>query len=287
MIWLIGNRGMLGSDVEEMLKRHSIPYVASDIDIDITDYTILRDFASSREIGWIINCSAYTAVDRAEEERDKAFSINSDGAHNIARVARDSGAKLIHISTDYVFDGEKHGPYLEDDETNPLGAYGQSKLAGEQRIISTTDRYFIIRTAWLYGAKGNNFVRTMLRLFRERDEVRVVADQWGSPTYTKDLANTLISAANSNAFRFGIYHFTNDGRTNWYEFAREIYNLAIQYGHVKRDVNIIPISTSEYPTKAQRPKNSYLSKEKIVRELAIPCRSWQMALEEFIQNFED
>jgi dTDP-4-dehydrorhamnose reductase len=282
MIWLIGNRGMLGSDVEEMLKTRSVPYVASDLDIDITDYTALRDFASSRDIGWIINCSAYTAVDNAEEERDKAFSINADGAHNIARVAKDSGAKLVHVSTDYVFDGEKTGPYVENDETNPLGAYGQSKLAGEQRIISAMEPYFIIRTAWLYGAKGNNFVRTMLRLFRERNEVKVVADQWGSPTYTKDLANTLISVANGNASRFGIYHFTNEGRTNWHEFAKEIYSLARRNGLINREVNIIPIAASEYPTKARRPKNSYLSKEKIGRELGVECRDWRKALEEFI-----
>ena len=282
MIWLIGNRGMLGSDVEEMLKTRSVPYVASDADIDITDYAMLRNFASSKEIDWIINCAAYTAVDKAEEERDKAYSINADGAHNIARVAKDSGATLIHVSTDYVFDGEKNGPYIEDDETNPLGVYGQSKRAGEQRIMSAMDRYFIIRTAWLYGAEGNNFVRTMIRLFRERGEVRVVADQWGSPTYTKDLADTLISAASRASFRFGIYHFTNEGRTNWYDFAREIYNQALRYGHVKREVKIIPITTAEYPTKARRPKNSYLSKEKIIRELGIECRTWQKALEEYI-----
>ena len=282
MIWLIGNRGMLGSDVEDLLKTRSVPYVSSDIDIDITDYKTLRDFAASKGIGWIINCSAYTAVDAAEDERDKAFSINADGAHNIARVAEDSGATLIHVSTDYVFDGEKTGPYLEDDKTNPLGAYGQSKLAGERKIISAMDRYFIIRTAWLYGAKGNNFVRTMLRLFGERDEVRVVADQWGSPTYTKDLAEALISAATHNSTRFGIYHFTNEGRTNWHEFAMEIYSLARRSDRINREVRIIPITTSEYPPKTRRPKNSYLSKEKIRRELGVECRNWRKALEEFI-----
>jgi len=286
MIWLIGNRGMLGSDVEELLKTRSVRYIATDIDVDITDYAALSDFASYREIDRIINCSAYTAVDKAEEERDKAYSINADGAHNIARVAEHSGAVLIHVSTDYVFDGEKNGPYLEDDETNPLGVYGRSKLEGERRIISETDRYFIIRTAWLYGARGANFVRTMLRLFRERDEVRVVADQWGSPTYSKDLASALISAAAGDSTRFGIYHFTNEGRTNWYEFAREIYGQAVRYGRVKRDVDIVPITTSEYPTKARRPKNSYLSKEKIIRELGVECRAWRKALEEFIKKYQ-
>lgn len=287
MIWLIGNRGMLGSDVEEMLNSRSMMYIASDIDIDITDYTALRDFASSKEIDWIINCSAYTAVDKAEEEREKAYSINADGVNNIARVAKNSGASLVHVSTDYVFDGEKNDPYLENDETNPLGVYGQSKREGEERIISAMERYFIIRTAWLYGAKGNNFVRTMLRLFRERNEVRVVADQWGSPTYSKDLASALMSAVTSDTPRFGMYHFTNEGRTNWYEFAREIYTQALRYGHVKHEVNIIPITTSEYPTRAVRPRNSYLSKEKIIREMGIECRAWQKALEEFMKNLKD
>jgi dTDP-4-dehydrorhamnose reductase len=287
MIWLIGNRGMLGSDVEEMLNSRSMMYIASDIDIDITDYTALRDFASSKEIDWIINCSAYTAVDKAEEEREKAYSINADGVNNIARVAKNSGASLVHVSTDYVFDGEKNDPYLENDETNPLGVYGQSKREGEERIISAMERYFIIRTAWLYGAKGNNFVRTMLRLFRERNEVRVVADQWGSPTYSKDLASALMSAVTSDTPRFGMYHFTNEGRTNWYEFAREIYTQALRYGHVKHEVNIIPITTSEFPTKAVRPRNSYLSKEKIIREMGIECRAWQKALEEFMKNLKD
>jgi dTDP-4-dehydrorhamnose reductase len=282
MIWLIGNKGMLGSDVEKILKTSSMRYIASDIDVDITDYAVLRDFAAPKEIDWIINCSAYTAVDKAEEERDRAYSINADGVHNIARVAEDSGAGLIHVSTDYVFDGEKNGPYREDDETNPLGVYGQSKLEGERRIMSAMDRYFIIRTAWLYGAGGNNFVGTMLRLFRERNEVRVVADQWGSPTYSKDLAAALISAAAGGSARYGIYHFTNEGRTSWYEFAREIYSQALRYGYVRREVDIVPITTSEYPTRARRPKNSYLSKEKIIRELGIECRSWQKALEEFL-----
>ncbi len=284
MIWLIGNRGMLGTDVEKLLKRRSRPHVMSDIDIDITDYAALRDFAARHDIGWIINCSAYAAVDAAEDEREKAFQVNADGVLNIARVAEEKGAALVHVSTDYVYDGEKSDPYREDDATNPIGAYGESKLAGERNVASAMTRYFILRTAWLYGETGKNFLHTMIRLFGERDEVRVVADQWGSPTYTGDLAAAIMAIVEGNSARYGIYHYTNEGRTCWHEFAVEIYALARRYGLVDRDVRILPITTAEYPTKARRPKNSYLLKDKIIRDLGVRCRPWREALEECIAN---
>lgn len=282
MIWLIGNKGMLGSDVEQMLIQSSYQYCASDLDVDITDNNALKKFIESNKIDWIINCSAYTAVDKAEDEKEKAFAINADGVYNIACIAQKTEASFIHISTDYVFDGEKDKAYCEDDMENPTSVYGRSKYEGEKNIKENCATYFIIRTAWLYGANGNNFVRTMIKLFNERDEVRVVDDQWGSPTFTKDVAGAVMSIIQQNSDKFGIYHFTNEGRTNWYEFACEIYARARKHGIVNRDVRIVPITTSEYPTKAIRPKNSYLSKEKIIRELGVSCRSWQDALEEFI-----
>ncbi len=284
MIWLIGNKGMLGSNVETLLKRQSMPCITTDIDVDITDYAALRDFAAPHKIDWIINCSAYTAVDAAEDERDRAFRINADGVLNIARVADEKDAALVHVSTDYVFDGETAEAYHEDDATNPIGTYGESKLAGERHIASSMKRFFILRTAWLYGETGKNFVLTMIRLFRERDEVRVVADQWGSPTYAGDLAAAIVTIVRSDSTRFGIYHYTNEGRINWFEFAREICTLARRQGLIDRDVRIVPIATDEYPTKARRPKNSYLSKEKIIRELGVQCRDWRVALEECIGN---
>jgi len=284
MIWLIGNRGMLGADVEQRLRSRSIPYAASDAEVDITDRAALGRFAAGRGFTRIINCSAYTAVDRAEDEPDRAFAVNADGVRNIAHVAADGGALLVHVSTDYVFDGEKNGAYAEDDPTGPIGAYGRSKLEGERHIASIINEHFILRTAWLYGAHGGNFVRTMLRLFGERGEVRVVADQWGSPTFSRDLAAALVAVAEGAPPRYGIYHYTNEGRTNWYEFAREIYALGRRYGIVKRDVTIVPISTAEYPTRAIRPRYSYLSKEKIQRELGIACRDWREALEDFIRE---
>ncbi len=285
MIWLIGNKGMLGSEVERLLHENGIEFISSDREVDITDYSRLQNFVGERSITWIINCSAYTAVDKAEDEPEAAFKVNADGAGNIARIAASSGARLIHISTDYVFDGEKNGAYTEEDRTNPIGIYGGSKLKGEEEIVRNISRYFIIRTAWLYGKNGNNFVHTMLRLFRERDEVRVVADQWGTPTYAPDLASAIVSIISSNSDKYGIYHFTNEGKTNWYEFACEICRLALKNGIIDRPVKIVPISTDEYPTKAKRPRNSLLSKAKIKAELGIECRDWDLALEEYIKDF--
>jgi len=197
--------------------------------------------------------------------------------------------RLIHISTDYVFDGrqKKEGSavaYREDDKTNPINIYGRSKLAGEEEIKNILEKYFIIRTAWLYGLKGNNFVYTMLRLFKERDLVKVVEDQWGSPTYTADLAGAILKIIEDDSVSYGIYHFTNEGMTSWHEFARTIYKKAKKLGLIEdnKKVEIQPIKTEDYPTKALRPRYSVLSKEKIKREFNIKIRDWNNALEDFL-----
>lgn len=284
MIWLIGNKGMLGSDVDFFLKETHKDYTASDIEVDITDLEQLKRFISDKKIDWIINCSAYTAVDKAEDEPEKAFKINTEGALNIAKIAREKEAKLIHISTDYVFDGEKNGSYTEDDDPNPMGAYGKSKLEGEKNIQNLIEKYFIFRTAWLYGKNGNNFVYTMLRLFKEKEAVKVVSNQWGTPTHTKDLAGTIIKIIQDKSDKYGIYHFTNEGRTNWYEFAKEIYERAKKHKLIKKNINIIPITTEEYPTKAVRPKNTYMSKEKIKSSFGLNIRDWGNSLEDFLKD---
>lgn len=282
-IWLIGNRGILGTEVEKQLKHRGWQYKASDIEVDITNKHELQVFAAnSSGISWIINCSGYTAVDQAEDEPDIAFRINADGLKNIAETAVSLNAKLVHISTDYVFNGEKDSAYLETDATGPRGVYAVSKLEGEQRLKDTFNRYYILRTAWLYGRAGTNFVLTMLKLFNEKEEVKVVSDQWGSPTYAGDLAGTILSIVEHNKAPCGIYHFTNEGRTNWYEFALEIYRMALDRGLIERKVKITPIGTELYPTRAKRPRNSCLSKEKIKQSLGISIRSWQEALSEFI-----
>ncbi len=285
MIWLIGNKGMLGSDVEEMLKEKKLQYAATDLEVDITDIASLRSFVRDKTFEWIINCSAFTAVDRAEDEPEKAFQVNAQGPLNIAEVAKQISAKLIHISTDYVFDGEKDGVYTEDDIPNPMCVYGKSKLEGEKNIQSGFDDYIIIRTAWLYGKNGKNFVNTMLKLFDEQDSVKVVSDQYGSPTYTKDLAVAILQIVQFPKSEFGIYHFTNDGKTSWYDFAKSIYKYGNEYDLVKGQVNITPIKTEEYPKIAKRPQNSYLSKEKIKRVFNLDIRNWKDGLKSYIQTF--
>ena len=282
MIWLIGNKGMLGNDVEILLRKEGLDFIATDMDIDITDYELLNRFAERKRIDWIINCSAYTAVDKAEDEPEKAFKINADGVKNIAKVAMFKNARLIHISTDYVFNGRKKKPYTESDPPNPIGVYGKSKLLGEENIKSVLASYFIIRTAWLYGKNGNNFVNTMLKLFNIRDEVKVVSDQFGSPTYTVDLAKLILKIIENNSENYGIYHFTNEGKISWFDFASKIYEIAKEIGTVKKEVKVIPISNYEYTTKAKRPIDSYMSKEKVKEAFGIKIRPWDKALREFL-----
>ncbi len=284
MIWLIGNKGMLGSDVELLLNENRFDYLSSDIEVDITRYEHLRDFVSDKKINWIINCSAYTAVDQAEDEPDKAFQINAEGVSNIARIAKEKNTVLIHISTDYIFDGEKQGPYTEEDEPNPTGVYGKSKHQGELHIQNILKQYYIVRTAWLYGLHGNNFVYTMLKLFNEKESLKVVSDQWGSPTYTKDLAEAIIKIVNNKSNDYGIYHFTNEGRTNWYDFAKSIYTRAKEIGIITRHIDLLPVTTAEYPTKAKRPRNSYLSKDKIKSIFDIHINRWEDALNTFLNK---
>jgi len=292
MVWLIGNKGMLGNDVEKLLKERGLTYWATDKEVDISDYKALEKFGRDKKIKWVINCSGYTKVDKAEEEIDEAFRINKDGVRNIALFCREKQIRLIHISTDYVFDGQQEGSavaYREYNKTNPVTIYGKSKLAGEEEIKKTLEGYFIIRTAWLYGLKGNNFVYTMLRLFKERELVKVVEDQWGSPTYTVDLAEAILKMIEDDSVSYGIYNFTNEGVTSWYEFARVIYKKAKKLGLVEgiKKVVIQPIQTEDYPTAARRPKYSVLSKEKIKREFNIKIRDWDKALEDFLISLRE
>jgi len=288
MIWLIGNKGMLGYEVEKLLKKKKTSYVASDQEIDITDYSILKKFVKDKKVDWIINCAAYTAVDKAEEEIEKAYRINRDGVGNLARIALDKQAKLIHISTDYVFDGKKDKTcaYTEEDQPNPMGIYGKSKLDGEKEIRNILNEYFIIRTAWLYGVNGHNFVYTMLRLFKERDVVKVVEDQWGSPTCAVDLAEGIFRIIVTGSEKYGVYHLTNEGVINRYQFAKAIYDKSNKFGLINgnKSIEVKSINTEEYPTAAVRPKNTILSKEKIIKEFNLKIRDWDEALEDFLNT---
>jgi len=287
MIWLIGNKGMLGSDVEKLLKERGLVYWASDKEVDIGDYKALEKFGKDMKIKWVINCAGYTKVDKAEEEINEAFRINKDGVRNIALFSVKRQIRLIHISADYVFDDQQEGSvvaYREDDKTNPINIYGKSKVAGEEEIKNILEKYFIIRTAWLYGLRGNNFVYAMLRLFKERNVVKVVKDQLGSPTYSADLAGAILKIIEDDSVSYGIYHFTNEGVVSWYKFSQTIYKKAKRLGMIEDDkkVEIQSIKTEEYPTVARRPRYSVLSIDKIKRKFNLKIRNWDEALEDFL-----
>lgn len=289
MVWLIGQNGMLGSDVRQQLENKNIEFIASDAEVDITNKKALLTFVCDKvktDIDFIINCSAYTAVDKAEDEKEKAFLVNAEGVENIAKLAAFTGASLLHVSTDYVFDGTKGSPYTETDEPNPQSIYGKSKLAGEEAIKACMEKYFILRTAWLYGRNGSNFVHTMLKLFESRDELGIVSDQWGSPTWSMDLARTIVSIITADTGNYGIYHTTNNGKTTWFDFTKAIHDLAKKYGQSSKDVTIKPIKTEDYPVKAPRPSFSVLSNEKLKHNFDIQMPAWSEALEEYMEGMK-
>ena len=233
-------------------------------------------FKSNPQINYCINCAAYTAVDKAETESEKAFEINAIGAKNLAHVCNDHGAVLIHVSTDFVFDGEKNEPYTETDAANPISVYGASKLQGEVEIQQALKEHFIIRTSWLYSEYGNNFMKTMLRLAETRDGISVVSDQIGTPTYAGDLAEIIIQIINIKTEKYGIYHYSNEGVASWYEFAKEIFKLT------ENKIKVNPIPSIEYLTPAKRPQFSVLDKAKIKIDLQIKIPFWGDSLKKVI-----
>ena len=291
MIWLIGNKGMLGREVERQLQAAGLQYRATDMDIDITLLEALSAHAESifkdETSRWIINCSAYTAVDKAEDEPELAAKINAEGVKNIAECAVKFDTAIIHLSTDYVFDGKNPEPLTEDLPTSPVSVYGRTKLDGELALKSLTDRYFIIRTAWLYGLSGPNFVYTMLKLMEGRDSITVVNDQHGSPTNAVDLAELIVTILKTGSTDFGIYHYSNEGNITWFDFASEIYRLGREYGLVTSECEVSPCSSDQYPTKATRPEYSLLSKKKVKSVFGIDVPDWKESLAGFINEIEE
>ena len=241
-------------------------------DLDITNPLQLESFFSKNEFDYCINCAAYTAVDLAEEQSSSAYAVNAEGPKNLAEVCQKFQTTLIHISTDFVFDGQKRTPYLETDAPNPLGVYGASKLQGECNIQEAMEAYFIVRTSWLYSEYGNNFMKTMLKLSETREEINVVSDQIGSPTYAGDLAEVLIKIVLSSSKAYGLYHFSNSGAISWYDFAVEIFN------HFNKQVVVKPIKTKDYPTAAKRPEYSVLSTNRIIQEFGLNELNWRDSL---------
>lgn len=228
MIWLIGCKGMLGTEIARQLSENKIDFVGTDIDVDITNPQALAKFVKGKDISYIINCSAYTAVDKAESDADFAKKLNEDGPRNIANLANQIHAKMIHISTDYVFDGTGTEPYTEDMSVAPIGVYGRTKAAGEAAVKQNLKEYYIIRTAWLYGWAGKNFVYTMIEAMNTHDSVKVVNDQKGSPTFAGDLANVIIQIINKDDVPYGTYHCTDLGEITWWDFTNEIKKQGVE-----------------------------------------------------------
>lgn len=288
MVWLIGSKGMLASEIAAQLNQHNIQWIGSDREVDITDKVAVEAFVqqnfSSASLQWIINCAAYTAVDKAEDDHAVAQKLNADALINICTAAKKYGARLIHFSTDYVFDGSSSIPYIETDTTNPRSVYGRTKLQGEQNIIELLPEHYIIRTAWLYGKSGNNFVSTMLRLMNEKDNLKVVNDQRGSPTYTVDLAKAVLQIIQLDNHRYGVYHYSNEGNITWCDFACEIYRQGKKIGLIKKDCSVVPCTSSEFPQKAHRPSFSLLNKQKIKETFSLSIPQWDESLTSYLKG---
>lgn len=282
MIWVIGNAGMLGTEVTTILTKEFDNVVATDREVSILELEALREFVSFKDIDWIVNCSAYTAVDKAEEDVDFCYALNEKGVANIAEVAKEIGAKMVHVSTDYVFDGNSSTPLSEDAPTAPIGVYGASKLAGEKQIVQNLDEHFIIRTAWLYGEHGNNFVHTMLRLMADKDELGVIADQIGSPTWAFDLASLIADVIKQNSTAYGIYHYSNEGEISWHGFAEAILEIGNEKGLLSKKIPVNPLTTDQYPTPAKRPAYSLLNKTKVKETFGVEVPHWKDSLNQFL-----
>jgi len=280
--FVAGARGMLASDLIPMLEKKGDVICGCRPGFDITDPDKVNKSLKAYMPDIVINCAAYTAVDKAESDKEAAFGINEKGAENLARACRETGAKLVHVSTDFVFDGKSNQPYTEDDTTNPAGVYGASKLAGEISIKDAADDYLIVRTSWLYGKKGNNFVKTILRLASEREELGIVYDQTGTPTYTKDLAEGIINLIENKAS--GIYHFSNEGVCSWYDFAHEIIDIAEKRGEKFKLKKLRPILTEDYPAPAKRPAYSVLDKAKYKEATSREVPHWRDGLKRYLEE---
>lgn len=281
-ILVTGSYGQLGNSIRrEFEKNPDIEAVYTDYDtLDITDRNAVRNFFEANKFDYVINCAAYTAVDKAETDDLKASALNTRAVGNLGEAANRTGTKVIHISTDYVFSGEGFRPYEENDEPFPQGIYGRTKLEGEGLLSSFCQQAMIIRTAWLYSEFGNNFVKTMLRLAESKNEINVVTDQIGTPTYASDLAAAIHKIITQSNWESGIYHFTNEGVASWYDFSKAIFEDA------GIDMKVNPIPTKEYPTPAKRPYYSVLSKNKIKRIYGLEIPYWRDSLRKCISNLK-
>lgn len=291
-ILVTGSGGQLGSEISGIIKtgRAEIGPVShqyktykifeTDVsDLDICDLKTVRNFCQDNKIDLIINCAAFTNVDGCETERESAFKVNALGPRNLAIAARESKAKLVHVSTDYVFAGDSNKPYLESDICNPKSVYGSTKYLGEQYVRDFCDEYFIVRTSWLYGYVGKNFVKTIIGLASKKDKIKVVDDQRGNPTNANDLAYHILKIAQTD--EYGIYHCTGEGECTWFEFATEIVKLA------RLDCKVLPCTSEEFPSPVKRPAYSSLDNMMLKTTVGNEMRDWQVALSEYIKNLKE
>jgi dTDP-4-dehydrorhamnose reductase len=277
-----GANGQLGKELRHWTgtdTRHRYIFFGRD-DMPIENFELVRQVFLAERPAFFINCAAFTAVDKAEEQKDLAFLVNAEAPGVLASICSEHATRFMHISTDYVFKGDKAEPYLEDDPTDPLNVYGASKLEGEKRVLANNPASVVIRTSWLYSAYGKNFVRTMLALMKDRSSVNVVDDQWGAPTHAADLAQDIIHILQSGAWHPGVYHYSNDGAINWYEFAVAIRELSGASCEVR------PIPSSQYPTPARRPAYSVLNTGKFTDTWGIRMRPWKKSLSECLDRLE-
>jgi dTDP-4-dehydrorhamnose reductase len=279
---ITGANGQLGNEMRVVLdRRPEIEAVYTDVDtLDITNLAQLDAFIEAEGVSHIVNCAAYTAVDKAEDDEANATKVNVDAVRNLGIVAKKYGAKIVHVSTDYVFDGCGHKPYTEDMSVCPTNVYGRTKLAGEKALFDECENAIIVRTSWLYSSYGNNFVKTMLRLGRERDELNVIFDQVGTPTYAADLAQTILTIIADKEWVSGVYHFSNEGVCSWYDFTIMIHKLA----GIECKVN--PIESSAYPVRTPRPHYSVLNKTKIKTTFSIEVLYWVDSLQKCLNILE-
>ena len=282
-ILITGCEGQLGNEIRLLQSQHEkhVFFNTDVAELDITDQQAVERYVDEHEIDGVVNCAAYTAVDRAESDKERATAINTLAPSYLAAAIERRGGWLIHISTDYVFDGTKHLPYVETDTPCPEGVYGSTKLAGEFGATKFCKRTVIVRTAWLYSPFGNNFVKTMMRLGREREQLNVVFDQIGTPTYAADLAGAIMSIVEHGVVP-GVYHYTNEGVCSWYDFTKSIHRIAGITG-----CTVLPIHTAEYPTPATRPAMSVLDKTKIKNTYALTIPHWEESLVKCIDRLTD
>lgn len=286
-ILVTGAYGQLGNELRILAEKiQEWEFLFTDVDsLDITDESAVADFFQKTKPGFVVNCAAYTAVDKAETDVENAVKINTTAPGILAKAAKQADTRMIHISTDYVFDGKAFLPLNEEDTVNPAGVYGKTKLEGEKQCVKENPESVIIRTSWLYSAFGNNFMKTMLRLGKERNEVKVVFDQVGTPTYAADLAGAILSIigiAEKNPQKFvpGTYHYSNEGVASWFDFAKEIFEIS------RINCKVIPVLSNEFPTPAKRPSYSVLNKSKIKNTFALEVAYWKDSLKICLNKME-